>query len=265
MHALTKTRTMCDKELLVGYLYGELAAGERAAFEAHLASCADCREEVDGLRARARTSQSWAPPEPEFGFQHRPRSRGRVGADAAGGGCRRRGALPRRPMLSARWPRRSRTSRCATTNGGVTVRTGGTGTVPRGRCRPARRRPTADSQRVDGAACSESRKRQLAALASAATARRVARRSQRVPARMSDAELLRVVRALIEESEARQQGELARRILQVNRDVEAARRDRLRSAGAAACEEFAARSDEALRTSTNVRSTMRARRAAAAA
>jgi hypothetical protein len=48
---------------------------------------------------------------------------------------------------------------------------------------------------------------------------------------MSDAEMIRTMRQLIDQSEERQQGVLARQILQVNRDMETARRtdfDRLR-------------------------------------
>jgi len=41
--------------------------------------------------------------------------------------------------------------------------------------------------------------------------------------RMSDADVVRLVRRLVSDSEERQQGELARRILQVNRDVQNAR------------------------------------------
>jgi hypothetical protein len=48
---------------------------------------------------------------------------------------------------------------------------------------------------------------------------------------MSDAEMIKTFRNLIDQSEERQQGVLARQILQVSRDVETARRtdfDRLR-------------------------------------
>ena len=51
--------------------------------------------------------------------------------------------------------------------------------------------------------------------------------------RMSDAEIVRLVRQLVSDSEQRQQSVLARQILQVNRDTEAARRadvDRLLTA-----------------------------------
>jgi anti-sigma factor RsiW len=59
---------MCNKELLVGYLYGELTADDRAAFEAHAAECADCRLEVQGLRQTRQHLASWAPPEPDLDF-----------------------------------------------------------------------------------------------------------------------------------------------------------------------------------------------------
>lgn len=59
---------MCDKEQLVGYLYDELNATDRRAFEAHLATCAACRTEVAGLRRTRQHLTTWAPPEPEFTF-----------------------------------------------------------------------------------------------------------------------------------------------------------------------------------------------------
>ena len=45
-----------------------------------------------------------------------------------------------------------------------------------------------------------------------------------VSSRMPDADMVRLVRQLIAQSEERQQGVLARQILQVNRDFEVARR-----------------------------------------
>src|SRR5262245_21148708 len=59
---------MCDQELIVGYLYGELSPSERETLDRHLASCAECRKEVDGLRATRTQLASWAPPEPDLGF-----------------------------------------------------------------------------------------------------------------------------------------------------------------------------------------------------
>jgi hypothetical protein len=60
---------MCDKELLVGHLYDELHDANRKAFEQHLAVCADCRDELQALRGTRTQLQSWAPAEPDLGFQ----------------------------------------------------------------------------------------------------------------------------------------------------------------------------------------------------
>ncbi|MEO8520716.1 MAG: zf-HC2 domain-containing protein [Acidobacteriota bacterium] len=61
---------MCEsKELLVSFLYDELATGERQAFERHLAECVACREEVDGLRSTQRQLGRWSPPAPDLGFE----------------------------------------------------------------------------------------------------------------------------------------------------------------------------------------------------
>src|SRR5437899_31447 len=61
---------MCeDKELLVSYLYDDLATGDRATFEAHLRGCAECRGELKALRAVRSDLAAWAPPEPDFGFR----------------------------------------------------------------------------------------------------------------------------------------------------------------------------------------------------
>jgi hypothetical protein len=60
---------MCDsKDLLVGFLYGELDVAERRSFQSHLAFCAECRDELADLRATRGQIASWTPPEPDFGF-----------------------------------------------------------------------------------------------------------------------------------------------------------------------------------------------------
>ncbi|MEY2404751.1 MAG: putative zinc-finger [Acidimicrobiaceae bacterium] len=58
-------------ELLSAHLDGELAAGERAAVEGHLAECETCRAELDATQA-VRTAVRDAPPvDPPFGFYER--------------------------------------------------------------------------------------------------------------------------------------------------------------------------------------------------
>ena len=59
---------MCDKEQLVAYVYGELDGADRDRMDAHLQTCADCREELAGLRSVRVELAAWTPPQPEFGF-----------------------------------------------------------------------------------------------------------------------------------------------------------------------------------------------------
>ena len=60
---------MCDKELLVSYLYDDLADGERTAFETHLRACAACQDDLNALRGVRADLISWTPPQPDFGFR----------------------------------------------------------------------------------------------------------------------------------------------------------------------------------------------------
>jgi anti-sigma factor RsiW len=53
-------------ETLVAYLYGDIDEGQRAAFEAHIATCERCRhelKELQGVRGRLR---EWTAPEPNI-------------------------------------------------------------------------------------------------------------------------------------------------------------------------------------------------------
>lgn len=57
---------MCSKEHLVAYLYDDLSAADRAAFEAHAAECGACRAELQQLRGTRQHLAAWSPPEPGF-------------------------------------------------------------------------------------------------------------------------------------------------------------------------------------------------------
>jgi hypothetical protein len=59
-------------ETLVEYLYGEMDAAARTAFEAHLSACFLCAEELHGLRGVRRHLAAWAPPESGVAFEHAP-------------------------------------------------------------------------------------------------------------------------------------------------------------------------------------------------
>lgn len=58
-----------DKTLLVSYLYGEVSDAERAAVDAHVASCAACADELASLGAVRSDLARWEPPAADLGFQ----------------------------------------------------------------------------------------------------------------------------------------------------------------------------------------------------
>ena len=51
-------------ETIVSYVYGEMEAEDRAAFDRHLAACAPCRAELSDLHDVRQELSRWAPPEP---------------------------------------------------------------------------------------------------------------------------------------------------------------------------------------------------------
>ncbi len=55
-----------DKEQLISYLYEEGGDEERAAVEAHLLTCASCRDEVSELRSVRSDLGRWQPPDADF-------------------------------------------------------------------------------------------------------------------------------------------------------------------------------------------------------
>jgi hypothetical protein len=54
---------MCDKERLIGYLYDELPSSDRAEFERHLTSCSECRDEISQLGTTRQRLASWGVPD----------------------------------------------------------------------------------------------------------------------------------------------------------------------------------------------------------
>jgi hypothetical protein len=51
-------------EILVAYVYGDIEPDQRAAFDAHLTICVHCRTELTELRGVRVKLEQWAPPEP---------------------------------------------------------------------------------------------------------------------------------------------------------------------------------------------------------
>lgn len=58
-----------EKDALVAYLYDECEPAARERFEAHLATCQACADEVDSLRSVRGTLETWMPSEPPLGFR----------------------------------------------------------------------------------------------------------------------------------------------------------------------------------------------------
>ena len=215
---------MCDTELLLAYLYDELPASDRQAFDRHLATCAHCREEVAGLRGTRTHLASWAPPEPDLGFQV-VRGATQVASPSRWWRVSPAWGLAAAALLVV-------AASAAIAN--VQVRFGGDGVVvstgwSRGAMSGAvpvlsSGASVTDLQRVEA---------RLAELEGRVATPQAATLTPVGVNRMSDAEIVRLVRQAVSDSEQRQQGVLAHQILQVNRDTAAARQtdfDRLLTA-----------------------------------
>ena len=226
---------MCDKELLVSYLYEDLSGADRVAFEAHMRDCAECRDELKGLGAVRVDLASWEPPQSDLGF--------RVvrGASETGHVLRMPG-----PSWRAWWTpaaglaaaavlvlaAASAIARVEVHRGpdGLTVRTGWPASAPVQSARGYVAASPQDPQDVRLTAASPvtaafiaELERRLTALEAGSSRDSGLRNVSTLSARASDAEIIRRVRELLAQSEIKQQGELALRISQVIRDVDAQR------------------------------------------
>jgi hypothetical protein len=223
-----------DKERLVSYLYDEGGHDDRAAVHTHLATCAECREEVADLRSLRANLGRWQPPDADFTVRivREPAARTwwhvpawataalaaglvlALGAAIAnvevqvGGGTLvvRTGWAKSSPAVV---PSAQHAAQAAASKSGA----------------PAR--PTLASTGMPEAevrkALNEIETRIRADLA--ATARPAAANVQRAAAGdMDKGQLLQQVRSLVDESERRQQRELALRLAQVVQDFDAQRR-----------------------------------------
>ena len=215
---------MCDKELIVSYLYDELQGSERKAFQHHLASCRDCQQEVQGLRATREHLVSWNPPEAALGFQ----------IPAAGGSrpARRFWVSPVWGLAAAAALVLAVASAIANVevkfaDGGVTVRTGWAAD-------PAASGPaTVDAAARSDLAAIQQRVRELEAALQAQQTVSMQTAAASVtsgsstspqglsPNRLSDDEVLRRVRQWIGESEQRQDRQFAARFVQGLREIQA--------------------------------------------
>jgi hypothetical protein len=234
-------------ETLIAYLYDDIDPQARAAFDGHLATCALCRDELTSLQGVRQQLARWAPPSPSVVVNSQQSTADRRRATTDTPGESHLSTVDRERPTSNRWWREipawaqvaaallflGVSARIANLDvrydqNGLTVRTGWSTPVPASAAGAATRAGATGvtshlASREDLAAL----ERQLRAeLRGAQTAARIAVAAD-APARSasggSDADVLRRVRALLDETEKRQQRELALRIGEVLRDVNAQR------------------------------------------
>jgi hypothetical protein len=216
---------MCNHERLLDYLYDELSVEERKAFEIHLNGCGACRTDLAALGGTRNALALWSPPDPELGFrivrkEEKP--------------------APRRSFwnVSPQWGLAAAAVLVLSIGAAIAnleVRYGNDGFVVRsGWGRPAAQAAAAADQgsAIPVALSSEEWRERLRELdgrlqqlekGSLPVRAASVDPPENTGTRMSDAEILREVRKFIAESESRQQRELALRVTQVVRDVDAAR------------------------------------------
>jgi putative zinc finger protein len=228
---------MCnaDKTDLVSYLYDDLDAAARERLERHLRGCADCSEELAGLRAVRTDLLAWTPPEPEFAFRIVAEPRvSQAGHDRRGGTV----LTPDVPSWRA-WLKPASglaaaavlvlaaaagLARIEVHNGpdGWTLRTGAAAADASFDATRTAALAAHDIYLPDDGAFAVLERR-IAALEASSRDTSGVRNASLVGARPSNEEVLKVVRELLAQSETRQKGELALRIAQVIRDIDAQR------------------------------------------
>ena len=206
---------MCEnKDLLVAFLYGEIDPSDRRTFERHLASCAECRDELAELGDTRAQIASWTPPDADLGFQiirkSEPRPRWRVTFSPAWGLAAAAVVLLALGAAIANLDIRYG-------NGGLIVRTGwnhATDVAAATNVTPVDWKTQADQldQRLRGLERAMAAHPQSSPIQNASASD------------MSDAELLQRVRDIVGQSETRHQREVSTRLGELMREVDAQRR-----------------------------------------
>ena len=217
------------EQALVAYLYDDREAEDRAAFDAHLPACARCQSDLAGLRGVRAQLTSWEPPR----FQSHAPSR----AESI------ESAIPNPPSsisISRRvplWAQAAAAVLCVGIGAGLanlrvqysagvlTVRTGWRDAGAAAGPAAAAASPVASAAAAPGVSPADlaAVERRLLQEIHAAESRPVSAPAAARP----DADLMKRVQALVEASEKQQQRELALRVADVLRDVDAQRRSDL--------------------------------------
>jgi hypothetical protein len=230
-----------DKELLVAYLYDDIDPVERRRVEEHLRICPACAAEAEGLGGVRQSLASWVPPEADLGFVVVPRAQIVSSADEAPRGQVLRPARWWRVPAQPSWALQAAAAVLVLAAGlsvaNLQVRYGNDGlVVTTGWMAPAA--PAASSLAGVSSAglgqnasprATEDWRPALAALADELRGEIRTSRGQPAPVNASasrslDEPTMRRISELIQESERRQQRELALRLTQFGRDIEVQRR-----------------------------------------
>jgi hypothetical protein len=195
-----------DGEALVSYLYGECGPDEQRVIAAHLVRCDTCAEEVAGFERTRTHVGAWMPPEVKLGFS--------MVADANRLGETRPARWWQRPLPV--WAQAA--AALAIFSVGLSLG------VARGSLGSADDRSVVQVPPPASPAATTVSATELAALEQRLRAEMLRMQTSRTPQTSGDTQLLERVRALIQESEERQQRELAFRSAQIMRDVDAQRR-----------------------------------------
>lgn len=220
---------MCDSlannELIVGLLYDELTSAERKDLAAHLAGCGECRSELAGLRSTRTHLALWSPPQPDLGFR------------MISGGSAPAPALPRRMRFAPAFAFAAAAVivlAAAAAIANIEIRYGSEGLMVRtgwvDQTQPAplqaqgspggsEARAVNTSAPAGNAAAFAELERRLRVIESAIT-RESGVQLASGQTGMSDAELLRQMRQMVSEAQARQKTDVALQMLQVVRDVQ---------------------------------------------
>jgi len=210
--------TMCDKELLVSYLYDELQGPERQAFEQHVEACSACSGELRALRGTRTHLSSWAPVEPDLSFEivRRPEARpSRLHWTSSRGAW---GLAAAAVLVLA----------AAAGIANVEVRKGSDGFVVRTGWSRGVADPNASGVQAANAAASRddlaAMERRLAELETALAARPagvVTASARSETSRAAEEQLLQRMRQMLAESETRTEREFAQRLIAGMREVQA--------------------------------------------
>jgi hypothetical protein len=204
-------------DLLVAYLYDEIDAGDRATFGAHVNGCGRCTRELAALRGVRSTLSAWAPPEPRVITGYEPRT-----AIAEPRAVRSWHDVPGWAQVAAALLVLGVSMGIANVEvrrdgAGWTLRTGWS-RVPAQNAAALPATPASAPWRADLTALERQMRTELQSISA----------TRAVPAAaptnaMTDAELQRRVRTIIQESERRQERELALRVGEIMKDVNAQR------------------------------------------